>query len=162
MVLAAGAKQKAGQSRMDLATDNARMCRHVVPTLMSGSPNALLLVVTNPVDVITKAVLDASGLDPAQVIGTGTVLDSSWLRVLLAERCQVAVQNVHAYVIGEHGDSEVALWSSATSVVRRHPPGWVWFGVLAEVRGQVPTAAFSGITAGAPSRGPASLPSLCA
>jgi L-lactate dehydrogenase len=114
VVLAAGAKQKPGQTRMDLATDNARMCQQVVPPLMAGSPDALLLVVTNPVDVITKAVLDAGGLDTARVIGTGTVLDSSRLRVLLAERCGVAVQNVHAYVVGEHGDSEVALWSSAT------------------------------------------------
>jgi L-lactate dehydrogenase len=90
------------------------MCRQIVPDLVAASPDALLLVVTNPVDVITKAALAASGLDPARVIGTGTVLDSSRLRVMLAERCRVAVQNVHAYVLGEHGDSEVAIWSSAT------------------------------------------------
>jgi L-lactate dehydrogenase len=114
VVLAAGAKQKPGQTRMDLAEDNARMCRHVVPGVAPVAPNALWLVVANPVDVITRAALTVSGLDPARVVGTGTVLDSSRLRVLLAERCRVAVQNVHAYVIGEHGDSEVALWSSAT------------------------------------------------
>jgi L-lactate dehydrogenase len=113
-VLTAGAKQKPGQSRMDLAADNVRMCHEIVPTLVTASPDALMLVVTNPVDVVTKATLDASGLDPARVIGTGTVLDSSRLRVVLAERCRVAVQNVHAYVLGEHGDSEVALWSSVT------------------------------------------------
>jgi L-lactate dehydrogenase len=114
VVLAAGAKQKPGQSRMDLAAGNARMCRELVPELVSASPDALLLVVTNPVDVLTRATLTASGLDTTRVIGTGTVLDSSRLRTLLAERCRVAVQNVHAYVLGEHGDSEVALWSSAT------------------------------------------------
>jgi L-lactate dehydrogenase len=114
IVLAAGAKQSPGQTRLDLAADNTRTCHEIVPDLVAASPNALLLVVTNPVDVITKAALFASGLDPSRVIGTGTVLDSSRLRVLLAERCQVAVQNVHAYVLGEHGDSEVALWSSAS------------------------------------------------
>ena len=114
VVLAAGAKQKPDQTRMDLAADNARMCRELVPGLMAGSPGALLLVVTNPVDVITRAALVAGDLDPRRVIGTGTVLDSSRLRVLLARRCQVAVQNVHAYVVGEHGDSEVVLWSSAS------------------------------------------------
>jgi len=114
VVLAAGAKQKPGKTRLDLAADNARMCRQIVPELVSASPDALLLVVTNPVDVITQAALTTSGLDPARVIGTGTVLDSSRLRVVLAGRCRVAVQNVHAYVLGEHGDSEVALWSSAT------------------------------------------------
>jgi L-lactate dehydrogenase len=114
VVLAAGAKQKPGQTRLDLAAGNARMCREIVPQLVSASPEALLLVVTNPVDVLTRAALTASGLDPARVIGSGTVLDSSRLRSLLAQRCRVAVQNVHAYVLGEHGDSEVALWSSAT------------------------------------------------
>lgn len=114
IVLAAGARQRPGQTRMDLAADNARMCRELVPELVAGSPGALLLVVTNPVDVVARATLGCSGLDPALVIGTGTVLDSSRLRELLARRCGVAVQNVHAYVLGEHGDSEVALWSTAT------------------------------------------------
>ena len=114
IVLAAGARQRPGQTRMDLAADNARMCRELVPQLVDGSPDALLLTVTNPVDVVTQAALRCSGLGPARVIGTGTVLDSSRLRELLARRCGVAVQNVHAYVLGEHGDTEVALWSSAT------------------------------------------------
>ncbi len=72
VVLAAGAKQKPGQTRMDLAGDNTRMCREVVPGVASVAPNALWLVVTNPVDVITKATLTVSGLDPARVVGTGT------------------------------------------------------------------------------------------
>src|ERR671918_3576 len=107
-------RAKAEAQALDLAHDNVRMCRHVVPGVASVAPNALWLVVTNPVDVITRATLTVSGLDPARVVGTGTVLDSSRLRVLLADRCRVAVQNVHAYVVSEHGDSEVALWSSAT------------------------------------------------
>ena len=114
IVLTAGARQKPGQTRMDLAVANVRMCRTLVPELMAGSPGALLLAVTNPVDVVCRAALRASGLPPSRVIGTGTVLDSSRLREVLARRCGVAVQNVHAYVVGEHGDSEVALWSNVT------------------------------------------------
>ncbi len=114
VVLAAGAKQRPNQTRLDLAADNVAMCRLVLPDLLAVAPDALVLVVTNPVDVVTRAALEVSGLDPTRVIGSGTVLDTSRLRRLLSERCGVAVQNVHAYVVGEHGDSEVALWSSAT------------------------------------------------
>lgn len=114
VVLAAGAKQAPGQTRLDLATANVAVCREVLPALATGSPDALFVVVTNPVDVVTRAAVDVSGLAPQRVIGSGTVLDSSRLRVLLGRRCGVAVQNVHAYVVGEHGDSEVALWSSAS------------------------------------------------
>jgi L-lactate dehydrogenase len=114
VVLAAGAKQRPQQTRLDLATENVATCRAVVPEVMAASPGALLLVVTNPVDVVVRAALDVSGLDASRVLGTGTVLDTSRFRALLAQRCRVAVQNVHAFVVGEHGDSEVPLWSSAT------------------------------------------------
>src|SRR5262245_31697762 len=114
VVLAAGAKQRPRQTRLDLAADNVAMCRLVLPDVLDVAPDALILVVTNPVDVVTRAALEVSGLDPNRVIGSGTVLDTSRLRRLLSERCGVAVQNVHAYVVGEHGDSQVALWSSAT------------------------------------------------
>jgi len=90
------------------------MCRAVIPEVLAAAPDALLLMVTNPVDVVTRAAIEVSGLDPARVLGTGTVLDTSRFRALLAQRCRVAVQNVHAYMVGEHGDSGVALWSSAT------------------------------------------------
>jgi L-lactate dehydrogenase len=114
VVLAAGAKQRPNQTRLDLAADNVAMCRTVLPDVMAAAPDALVLAVTNPVDVVTRAALEVTGLDPSRVVGSGTVLDTSRLRRLLSERCGVAVQNVHAYVVGEHGDSEVALWSSAT------------------------------------------------
>lgn len=114
VVLTAGARQRQGQTRLDLAVANTRMCRELVPVLVAGSPDAVLLMVTNPVDVVNLAALRASGLDPARVIGTGTVLDTSRLREVLGRRCGVAVQNVHAYVLGEHGDSEMAVWSGAT------------------------------------------------
>jgi L-lactate dehydrogenase len=114
VVITAGAKQKPGQTRLDLAAANVAMCRELVPALVDLSPDALLLVVTNPVDVVTEAALQFSGLPAARVFGSGTVLDSSRLRFLIAEHTRVAVQNVHAYIAGEHGDSEVPLWSTAT------------------------------------------------
>lgn len=114
VVITAGAKQHPGQTRLDLAAENVAMCRDLVPTLVELAPDALLLVVTNPVDVVTQAALQFSGLPASRVFGSGTVLDSSRLRFLIAEHTRVAVQNVHAYIAGEHGDSEVPLWSSAT------------------------------------------------
>jgi L-lactate dehydrogenase len=114
VVITAGAKQKPGQTRLDLAAANVAMCRDLVPALVDLTPHALLLVVTNPVDVVTYAAQQFSGLPPHRVFGSGTVLDSSRLRFLIAQHTGVAVQNVHAYIAGEHGDSEVPLWSTAT------------------------------------------------
>ena len=114
VVITAGAKQHPGQTRLDLAAANVEMCRTLVPRLVDLAPDAHLLVVTNPVDVVTTAALRFSGLPASRVFGSGTVLDSSRLRFLIAEHCGVAVQNVHAYIAGEHGDSEVPLWSTAT------------------------------------------------
>src|SRR5687767_1887633 len=114
VVITAGAKQKPGQTRMDLATANADICRKLVPQLLSVAPNAVFLLVTNPVDVITYVTLKLTGLPPQRVLGSGTVLDSSRFRYLIARRCNVAVQNVHAYIVGEHGETEIPLWSSAS------------------------------------------------
>jgi len=114
VVITAGAKQKPGQSRMDLAAANASICRMIIPRLVELAPNAIFLMVTNPVDVITYITQKIGGLPASRVIGSGTVLDSSRFRYLIARRLKVAVQNVHAYIAGEHGDSEIPLWSSAT------------------------------------------------
>jgi L-lactate dehydrogenase len=114
VVITAGAKQKPGQTRLELAEANVALCRAMVPGLLEVAPDAILLLVTNPVDVVTYAALRYSGLPPRRVFGSGTVLDSSRLRLLVAEHCRVAVQSVHAYVAGEHGDSEIPLWSSAS------------------------------------------------
>jgi len=114
VIVTAGAKQKPGQTRMDLATTNVEICRDLIPRLMAVAPDATLLLVTNPVDVITYVSLKLSGLPPTRVLGSGTVLDSSRFRYLIAARLKVAVQNVHALIVGEHGDSEIPLWSSAT------------------------------------------------
>ena len=114
IVVTAGAKQKPGQTRIDLAGVNTGICRSLIPELLRVAPNATLLMVTNPVDVLTYVALKLSGLDSHRVMGSGTVLDSSRFRFLIAQRCSVAVQNVHAYIAGEHGDSEIPLWASAS------------------------------------------------
>lgn len=113
VVITAGAKQKPGETRMDLAASTVNLMKKVIPPLVERSPNAIFLLVTNPVDVTTYAALKISGLPRSQVFGSGTVLDSSRLRFLVAEHCGVAVRNVHAYICGEHGDSEIPMWSSA-------------------------------------------------
>ena len=113
VAITAGAKQKPGQTRLELAEANVTLCKALVPRLLEVAPDAILLLVTNPVDVITYAALRYSDLPPRRVFGSGTVLDSSRLRLLIADHCGVAVQSVHAYIAGEHGDSEIPLWSSA-------------------------------------------------
>lgn len=114
VVITAGAKQKPGQTRIDLAETNAAICRKLIPEIVRVAPDAIVLMVTNPVDVLTYVALKISGLESRRVLGSGTVLDSSRFRFLVAQHCQVAVQNVHAYIAGEHGDSEIPLWSSAS------------------------------------------------
>jgi L-lactate dehydrogenase len=114
VVVTAGAKQRPGQTRLELAGVNVEMCRTLIPQLVEQSPDAIILMVTNPVDVLTYAAQKFSGLPKERVFGSGTVLDSSRLRILLARHAGVAVQSVHAYVVGEHGDSELPLWSTAT------------------------------------------------
>jgi L-lactate dehydrogenase len=116
VVITAGAKQKPGQSRLDLAGANADITRELVPLLLDLAPDTVLLFVTNPVDVVTfvaQEIAVAHGVDHHRVIGSGTVLDTSRLRHRLAARLEVAVQSVHATIVGEHGDSEIALWSIA-------------------------------------------------
>jgi L-lactate dehydrogenase len=114
VVMTAGSKQHAGQTRMDLAEANTSLVRDLLPGLVTVAPDAVLLFVTNPVDVVTFVAQDVSGLPHGRVFGSGTVLDTSRLRHLLAQRLGVAVPSVHATIAGEHGDSEIALWSTAT------------------------------------------------
>ncbi len=113
VVITAGAKQQPGQSRLELAEANARLFERLIPEVVRTAPEALLLIVSNPVDVLTDLALRLSGLPAQRVIGSGTVLDTSRFRFLIGRYFNVSVSNVHAYIIGEHGDSEVALWSSA-------------------------------------------------
>jgi len=114
VMVTAGAKQKPGQTRIDLAENTISLVRGMLPSLVEVAPNATFVMVTNPVDIVTYAALKISGLPPARLFGSGTVLDSSRLRYLIANHTGVAVQNVHAYIAGEHGDTEFPLWSSAS------------------------------------------------
>lgn len=111
IVITAGVNQKPGESRLDLLKRNVEVFRNIVPNIMRHNDFPLILVVTNPVDLLTLVTLRLSGLPPHRVIGSGTVLDSSRFRYLLSEHFNVSAQNVHAYIVGEHGDSEVPTWS---------------------------------------------------
>ena len=113
--MAAGRKQRIGQSRLDLASENVELCRLALPPALSEAPDAIVVVVTNPVDVVTFEAIRVAGLPPGRVLGSGTVLDTARLRVSLAAELGLSPASVHASIVGEHGDSEVALWSTATA-----------------------------------------------
>lgn len=113
IVLSCGVGQREGESRRELLTRNARVFEAVIPRVVRAAPQALLVVASNPVDVITHLVTNISALPPERVIGTGTILDTARFRSLLGEHLGVSARSVHAYVLGEHGDSEVLIWSSA-------------------------------------------------
>ena len=113
VVFSAGRKQKPGQTRLQLVGDNVALLRDIVPKVMEVSPEAVWLVAANPVDVLTYGALAISGKPWRRVIGSGTVLDSARLRLLLSERCGIDARNIHAYILGEHGESEFAAWSRA-------------------------------------------------
>ncbi len=111
VVITAGVSQKPGESRLDLVEKNTEIFKEVIPRVTDRTEEAIILVVTNPVDVLTYVAQKVSGLPPGQVIGSGTVLDTSRLRYLLGDHCGINPSNVHSYVIGEHGDREVITWS---------------------------------------------------
>ena len=113
VVIAAGVNQKPGETRMDLVNRNTEVFKEIVPKICRVCPEAILLVVTNPVDVLTYVTLKLSGFPPNRVIGSGTILDSSRFRQVLSDFLRVAAVNIHAYIIGEHGDTEVPVWSLA-------------------------------------------------
>ncbi len=113
VVIAVDKGQKIEQSRLELAEGNYQVLKQIVPSVVRYSKDCILLVVTNPLDVMTYAAFKLSGFPRNRVIGSGTVLDTARLRYLLGEYLQVDPRNVHAYIIGEHGDSEVPVWSLA-------------------------------------------------
>ena len=114
VVLAAGVGQAPGETRLQLVARNAAIFGEIVPRIVEQNPEVILLVATNPVDVLTWSSLGDSGLPPARVVGSGTILDTARFRALLGRHLGVEARSVHAYIIGEHGDSEVAVWSLAT------------------------------------------------
>jgi L-lactate dehydrogenase len=111
VVIAAGAAQKPGETRLQLIKKNAKITGSIAEEVAKSGCKGVMLVVTNPVDVLTYVALKRSGWEKGRVIGSGTVLDSSRFRHLLSKHCAVDVHNVHAYILGEHGDSEFAAWS---------------------------------------------------
>lgn len=113
VVVTAGAAQKEGESRLELLERNVAIFEEMIPQISNAvDDDTVLLVVTNPVDVLSYVTWELSDLPREQVVGSGTVLDTSRFRHVLSEVCDVDPQNVHGYVVGEHGDSEVPLWSS--------------------------------------------------
>lgn len=114
VIISAGANQEPGETRLDLVKKNTEIFKSIVPRIMEYTKTAILLVVTNPVDILTYVTMKISGLPSKQVIGSGTVLDTSRFRYLLSEHCHVNPRNIHAYILGEHGDHEVTAWSLTT------------------------------------------------
>jgi L-lactate dehydrogenase len=113
VVITAGAKQKVGQTRLDLIQTNAEIFKTIIPAITKYAKDAILLVVSNPMDILTYVTLKISDFPSDKVMGSGTVLDSSRFRYLISEHCHVDPRNVHAYIIGEHGDTELPVWSNA-------------------------------------------------
>ncbi len=113
VVIAAGVAQRPGETRLQLLDRNAQVFQDIVPKIVHYAPNAILLVATNPVDVMTQVATRLAGLPPERVIGSGTILDTARFRALLGEHLGVSPHSIHAYVVGEHGDSEVLCWSNA-------------------------------------------------
>ncbi|WP_394552919.1 L-lactate dehydrogenase [Agromyces sp. MMS24-JH15] len=114
VVVTAGAKQQPGQTRLELAETNAGILGKLLPRVVELAPHAVIMLVTNPVDVLTVVAQEITGLPAGRVFGSGTLLDTSRLRWVLGRRLGVATESVHAHIVGEHGDTEFPLWSTAT------------------------------------------------
>lgn len=114
VIITAGAASKPGETRLDLINRNLKVFKSIVPEIVKYSPNSILLVVSNPVDILSYITYKLSGFPSKRVIGSGTVLDTSRLRYLLGEHFDVDDRNIHTYIMGEHGDSEIVAWSITT------------------------------------------------
>ncbi len=114
VIITAGSARKPGQTRLDLAQGNVNIIKSIMPQIVKVAPDAIYIVVSNPVDVLTYAVIKSFGLKESQVIGSGTMLDSARLRSSLAEHVNLNPKNVHGYVFGEHGDTSMIPWSLVT------------------------------------------------
>ena len=118
VVICAGVNQKPGESRLELLQRNEKVFASIVPKVVQNGFDGIFLVATNPVDIMTRITYELSGFNASKVIGTGTTLDTARLRYLLGEYFEVDPRNIHAYVIGEHGDSEFVPWSQALLAVK--------------------------------------------
>lgn len=112
-VITAGANQKLGETRLDLVRKNTGIFKQIIPQVAQHNPNGIILIATNPVDILSYAAWKISGMPHERIIGSGTILDTARFRYLLSEHFGVDPRSVHAYIIGEHGDSEVPVWSLA-------------------------------------------------
>ena len=113
VVITSGMPRKAGQSRIDLAQTNVDVIREIAPEIVKHAPDAIYILVSNPVDVLTYTFCKVSGLPENRIIGSGTILDTARLRSRLAEYLSISQKSIHAYVMGEHGDSSFVPWSTA-------------------------------------------------
>jgi L-lactate dehydrogenase len=113
VVMTAGANQRPGETRLDLLQRNAAICREIVPKIFEANPDGLLVIASNPVDILTHIAADVAGASWGRVIGSGTILDTARFRYLLGSYFEVDARSVHAYIIAEHGDTAVPLWSLA-------------------------------------------------
>lgn len=113
IIITAGANQKQGETRLDLVQKNARIMKAVISEIKRVGCEGILMIVSNPVDILTHVALRESGFPKERVIGSGTVLDTARLKYLISEKLSVDSRNVHAFIAGEHGDSELAVWSCA-------------------------------------------------
>lgn len=120
-VVTAGSAQKPGETRLDLVNRNASIFKSIIPEIVKNNPDGIILIATNPVDVLTQVAWKLSGLPSSRVFGSGTILDTARFRYLLSQRFDVDPRSVHAFIIGEHGDSEVPVWSLANIAGMRLP-----------------------------------------
>lgn len=120
-VITAGAAQRPGETRLDLVQRNTEIFKQIIPKIVENNPNGILLIATNPVDILTYVAFKISGFRRNHVIGSGTVLDTARFRYLLSQHFDVDPRSVHAHIIGEHGDSEVPVWSLANIAGMRLP-----------------------------------------
>lgn len=125
VIITAGAAQKPGETRLNLVERNVAIFKSILKDVVKYCPDAILLIVSNPVDIMTYITLKISGFPSSRVIGSGTVLDTSRFRTLLARKLDIDARSVHAYIVGEHGDSELPIWSTANVAgVKLVPNGW--------------------------------------
>ena len=113
IIITAGANQKPGETRLDLVQKNTAIYQNIIPEIVKRDFGGILLIVSNPVDILTEVALRESGYPEERVIGSGTVLDTARLKYLISEELEIDSRNVHAFIVGEHGDSELAVWSCA-------------------------------------------------
>lgn len=113
VIITAGANQKPGETRLDLVQKNAAIMRQIIREICRVNCEGILMIVSNPVDILTQIALQESGFPKERIIGSGTVLDTARLKYLISEKLDVDSRNVHAFIVGEHGDSELAVWSCA-------------------------------------------------